>query len=230
MLNVIHFDEITSTNDYVRENASFLTLPCLVTAKQQTKGRGREGKSFYSPKDTGVYFTLLFRASENFDFITPAAAVCVCREIKKLTGIETQIKWVNDIFLEGKKIGGILGERFSVKGESLTAVGIGINLTTKEFPEDLPLASSLGKEVDKNQLSLSFANSLLEINKRPNREEIFTEYSNRLFIVGKTVSFALNGKIFRGKAVGINEDFNLLVDCEGEIFTLSSGEISIRTE
>ena len=230
MLNVIHFDEITSTNDYVRENASFLTLPCLVTAKQQTKGRGREGKSFYSPKDTGVYFTLLFRASENFDFITPAAAVCVCREIKKLTGIETQIKWVNDIFLEGKKIGGILGERFSVKGESLTAVGIGINLTTKEFPEDLPLASSLGKEVDKNQLSLSFANSLLEINKRPNREEIFTEYSNRLFIVGKTVSFALNGKNYRGKAVGINKNFNLLVDCEGEIFTLSSGEISIRTE
>ena len=227
---ILHFDEITSTNDYVKENAGTLTLPCLVTARQQTKGRGRGEKSFYSPKDTGVYFTLIFRAKENFDFITPAAAVCVCREIKKLTGIETQIKWVNDIFLDSKKIGGILSERFSVKGESLTAVGIGINLTTNDFPAELPLASSLGKEVDKNQLSLSVVNSLLEINKKPNREEIFTEYSNRLFIVGKTVSFALNGKIFRGKAVGINEDFNLLVDCEGEIFTLSSGEISIRTE
>lgn len=227
---ILHFDEITSTNDYVRENAGTLTLPCLVTARQQTKGRGRGEKSFYSPKDTGVYFTLLFRANVNFDFITPAAAVCICREIKKLTGIETQIKWVNDIFLDSKKIGGILSERFSVKGESLTAMGIGINLTTNDFPAELPLASSLGKEVDKNQLSLSVVNSLLEINKKLNREEIFTEYSNRLFIVGKTVSFALNGKIFRGKAVGINEDFNLLVDCEDEIFTLSSGEISIRTE
>ena len=109
MINKVTLDCIDSTNNYVKENISALPLPSLVTAEKQTAGRGRQGKSFYSPDKTGLYMTLAFEAPVCCDLLTPAAAVAVCLELEA-TGTNPQIKWVNDIYLGNLKICGILAE------------------------------------------------------------------------------------------------------------------------
>lgn len=226
-LNEIHFKTIDSTNTFARNNAQSIDTPALITAQEQTAGRGRRGKSFYSPANTGIYFTLLFEPDPGFNLITPAAAVCVCESIREFTGLETRIKWVNDIFSDGKKICGILCERFFA-GRSLVAAGIGINLNTEVFPPDIPQAGSLGVSIDGVALSRDISERLLKINENPDSRSIFEKYRERLSVIGKRISYEKNGITFEGTAVGINEDCNLIVKTEigGDI--LSSGEISVK--
>ena len=226
--NEIHFETIDSTNTYARENAGELEAPVLITADEQTRGRGRRGNSFYSPKDEGIYFTLLFEAEPGFDLVTPAAAVCVCESIKELTGKETQIKWVNDIFYEGKKVCGILCERFAAGERILTAAGIGINLTMRDFPAEIPQAGSLGVSADGRALARDISRRILETNSRFDREKILGEYRKRLFILGHKISFVKNGETFEGIAEDINTDCNLTVKTAGGYETLKSGEISVK--
>ncbi len=224
----IHFAVIDSTNNYARENSGNLPLPSLIIADEQTAGRGRRGNSFYSPKDTGIYFTLLFEAEKDFNLITPAAAVCVCESIEKFTGITAGIKWVNDIFLSGKKIGGILCERFASSGKELTAAGIGINLTTEEFPPEIPGAGSLGAAVDKAALARDISERILSLNQNGGSAGIAGRYRERLFILGRKITYMKNGIPCEGYAEDINEECNLIVKMPGGTDILNSGEISVR--
>lgn len=224
----IHFETIDSTNTYAREKAAELKTPVLITADEQTRGRGRRGNSFYSPKNKGIYFTLLFEAEPGFDLVTPAAAVCVCESIKELTGIETQIKWVNDIFYKGGKICGILCERFAQGGRVLTAAGIGINLAAQDFPADIPQAGSLEVSADGRAFARDISRRILETNSSFDREKILEEYRKRLFILGCKISFEKNGETFEGIAEDINRDCNLTVKTQSGYETLKSGEISVK--
>ena len=226
-IKVIKLKSIDSTSTYARKNALHLNLPALIIADEQTCGRGRHGKTFLSPQG-GLYMTLLFEADSAFDCITPAAALCVMDAVKEFTGISLGIKWVNDLYLNEKKVCGILTERFESGGRTLTAAGIGINLTTESFPADLPKAGSIGADIPREKLALSISEKLLAYNADFNKAEIRERYAANLFITGREVSFEINGVSHTGKAFGINGDFNLLVDCAGEIFTLSSGEISLK--
>ena len=224
-LNEIHFESIDSTNTFARENAGTLPVPSLITAREQTAGRGRHGKSFYSPKDTGIYFTLLFEPESGFDLITPAAAVCVCEAVQELTGKTAEIKWVNDIFYGGAKVAGILCEKINSGG--LIAAGIGINLTTSDFPAGIPSAGSLGAVTDGISLARRIAEKLLAVSENYDREEIIRGYSRRLFILGRKVRYEKNGVLREGTASGINADCNLIVSLEDGIDILNSGEISL---
>lgn len=227
-INRLHFDSLTSTNDYIKDKIGFDELPVVVIADTQTSGRGRQGKSFYSPKETGIYFSVGFEADEKFDLITPAAAVCVQQSIAKFTGTETGIKWVNDIYYGSKKVCGILTERFVRNGKAVTVVGIGINLTTKDFPDDAPLAGSLEVEVNKDALIDDIVSSLLETNGSYDREGILRRYREKMILTGKDIGFIRNGIEYSGRVLGINDDGNLIVNTpEGEM-TLSSGEISVK--
>ncbi len=226
----IHFDTIDSTNTFARENADNLTTPVLITAYEQTKGRGRHGKSFFSP-DSGIYFSLLFEADPSFDLITPAAAVCTCKALKEICGIDADIKWVNDIFYNGKKVCGILTERFISNNKTYTIVGIGINLNTKEFPADLPQAGCLGVDIEGRIIAERVAELLLQYNSCYERENILKEYKNKLFIIGKEIDYELNGVIYSGICADINNECNLIVKKpDGDYITLKSGEISIKVK
>ena len=225
-INTLILDTVDSTSTYARKRADSLTLPSLIIAREQTAGRGRQGKSFYSPADTGVYFTLLFEADESFDFITPRAAVAVCEVLEK-EEIFPQIKWVNDIYLGGRKVCGILCERFESAGRTLTAVGIGINLTTREFPENIPLAGSVGKALNPVKTAIKIALAFLESPSGHSRAELLGEYKKRSLITGKEIEYTENGSLFTGKAVDINDDFNLEVETPDGRKVLSSGEVSI---
>lgn len=228
-IHSIFFKSIPSTNTYAKENINSLTLPALIIANGQTAGRGRQGKSFFSPSDTGLYMTLVFEAPKNCNLLTPAAAVKVCNVLKKY-GADPKIKWVNDIFVDRRKICGILTECFAYGGKNYIALGIGINLTTAEFPEDLQIAGNAGIECNKQELASEISENILEYLNKPDDEYIINEYRKLLFIIGEQITFFKNNIQFSAKVIDINEQCNLIVERnDGLTDILSSGEISIRT-
>lgn len=227
--NKIFLQSIPSTNSYAKENASDLPMPSLIIADEQTAGRGRQGKSFFSPKDTGLYMTCVFPAPQNCELLTPAAAVAVCNALEKI-GANPKIKWVNDIFIDGLKVCGILAECFNCKGKIYIALGVGINLKTVNFPDELLcVAGSVNTDCSKTVLAEEIANSILEYVRNQDNAHILCEYEKRLFIIGKKISYQKNNEVFSAEVKGINENCNLIViKDDGQTEILSSGEISIK--
>lgn len=226
---MLEFDVLPSTSTYAREKASTLRLPSLIIANSQTNGRGRQGKSFYSPAESGLYMTLAFESDKVFPLITPAAAVAVCETIEEFSEIRPQIKWVNDIFYNSKKVCGILSELIKHNGKNLFLIGIGINLTTADFPEDLDCAGSLDKALSKKDLAENISKKILTYAESPDNEKVVSEYRKRLFIIGREITFSENGIGFTAKVKSINEWCNLITELpDGTEKILSSGEISIK--
>lgn len=226
-INNVFFESIPSTSTYAKNNAHILPMPTLIVANHQSAGRGRRGNSFYSPSDTGLYMTVIFDAPEDCSLITPAAAVAVCRCLKK-RGIDPKIKWVNDIFVDGFKTCGILSEMIAKNGKSYVSVGIGINLTTEVFPEELCLAGSVGLECDKILFAEEITQMLFDCIKTEN-ERIIEEYRELLFIIGKKIKYHKNNTEYTAVVSDINDHCNLIViRSDGTKDILSSGEISIK--
>lgn len=234
-VEVICLESVDSTNTYAKnlikggkKNAF------LVAAKMQTLGRGRQGKSFYSPADTGIYMSLGVQVDESFQNIvtsTTAASVAVCRAIEELTDIKPQIKWVNDIYAGGKKVCGILTECISdarlgsVKG---LVIGVGINVETYDFPSDLTNASQLGAGVDKALLIARITDNLFAL-MNSEYSEFIDYYKAHSFVIGKKINCIECGKSTPATAVDIDNEGGLVVRLEnGELTTLRTGEITIR--
>ena len=163
------FDSVTSTNDLLREAAANGAPEFTVyAAKQQTAGKGRQGRAFYSPPQTGLYLSILLKpllAPADALMLTPLAAVAAADAVERCTGQRVQIKWVNDLLLHGKKICGILIEN-QLKGDSIkqSIIGIGLNVNQTRFVSDAPnpvsLAQLTGQELDREQLLRELAQSL----------------------------------------------------------------------
>ena len=160
---------VTSTNTILREMATKGAPECLVlVAEEQTAGKGRQGRSFHSPADYGVYFSILLRpdsiASEAAALITSAAAVATAQAIEEVVGVKVGIKWVNDLFMDGKKVCGILTEAVTdLKSGSIgwVVIGIGVNVTTAGFPAELSeIAGSIGVLGIRNQLAAAIIDEL----------------------------------------------------------------------
>lgn len=136
------FDEITSTQDKLKElyREGTVCFGDAVRAKTQTKGRGRFGRQFFSPAKTGIYLSVLLPYDDT-QLLTIGAGVATLRSIKKETGIQTGIKWVNDLYLNGKKVAGILAEAIANEEGVLSAVilGVGINIAypAEDFPQEI---------------------------------------------------------------------------------------------
>lgn len=206
-------------------------------ALTQTAGRGRLGRSFYSPKDTGLYMSILLRpdfsASEALG-ITACAAVAASEAIDKTAGVESRIKWVNDIYLGGKKVCGILTEAsidFESGGLNYAVLGIGINLSTRDFPDNLEnIAASVSKgDVDLRPIvSAEFLNSFFRYYNNLSEREFLSEYRNRSMLTGKEVDFARGNEIFNGTVIGIDDEMRLVVRLtNGEETVFSSGEVQL---
>ena len=232
------FESVGSTNDEAKkllfeEKAKNI----LICAEEQLNGRGRNGHSFYSPNGTGLYMSLAVRRSlplEKSAFLTICAAVAVCRAIEKLTGKTPQIKWVNDIFIDGKKVCGILTEAVTDYETNLTkgvVIGIGINVSTSVFPEDIVnIAGCVGEsKLSRNALASEITNNLLSLADIISDESIIREYKSRSLVLNMNITFSKNGETVTAIAKDINEKGELIVESEnGEILTLNSGEISIK--
>ncbi|TJX13884.1 biotin--[acetyl-CoA-carboxylase] ligase [Tissierella creatinini] len=234
------YKTITSTNTMAKKMAIEGALDrTILIAEEQTQGRGRYGKSFFSPSGSGIYMSIIIKPNLNLEdpqLITIYTAVSVCRAIEKLTVLSPKIKWVNDIFLNKKKICGILTEAtsdFESRTIESIIIGIGINISTREedFPQELlSIAGSLfPKDVTRNKLIAGILNELFIGINNMNREELINEYKARSFVLGMDISYDKNGEIIYGKAVDINQNGNLVVKTrDGKTEILNSGEISIK--
>jgi len=235
-------NQVTSTNTLVKEAGACGALEGYVlVANHQTKGRGRYGRSFFSPESTGIYFSILLRPKMEVGeaaTITTIAAVSVAKAIQKVTGKEVQIKWVNDLFFQGSKICGILTEgALNMESKSMDYVVVGIGLNVKlphsGFPKELELiATSLetkGQEESRNRLVAECLNCFFHYyNQLPQRNYV-EEYRKRSLILGKEILVMSTEEGIPAKAIDIDENCHLLVEYENKKQEwLSSGEVSIR--
>ncbi|MBO4339642.1 MAG: biotin--[acetyl-CoA-carboxylase] ligase [Clostridia bacterium] len=234
---IIVFNVIDSTNSEAKRVFVKDGKDMLIVAGKQTAGRGRHGKSFYSPEETGIYMSLVVHADLPLNHAaraTTAAAVAVCKAIEKLTDKKPEIKWVNDIFINNKKVCGILTEAVSTAG-SRTAdaliIGIGINVYTSDFPDEIKdIAGSLNENgLDKNSLIAEICKGVFGYAADLFSDGFIEEYRKRCFVIGKEISYERNGERFFATAVDIDENGGLIIkNTDGEISTLQSGEISIK--
>lgn len=237
--------DIGSTNDYLREKAAQgKGEGYAVVAGAQTRGKGRTGRSFYSPADTGIYLSLLLRPKDcgpaQAVKFTTMAAVAACEAIEKVSHRSPQIKWVNDIYIDGKKVSGILTEAsVSLENGSLEYVllGIGINVYPPEkgFPQELrETAGSVFQERKsdgKNQLAAGFLNRLMDIYTKEEIGEYAEEYRKRSMVLGKRIQILTPEGEKGARALEIDKDCRLLVEYEdGNRELLRAGEIRIRPE
>lgn len=210
----------------------------VLIAMEQTAGRGRLGRSFFSPKDTGLYMSVLLRpdfsASEAL-YITTCAAVAATEAIDKATGSEARIKWVNDIYLKGKKVCGILTEAsvdFESGGLNYAVLGIGINLTTADFPDELSeIAASVSAEkIDlRAPVAAEFLTRFFGYYKKLQSLEFLSEYRRRSMLTGQEVTFIRGNEIFEGTVMGIDDELRLVTRLKnGETIAFSSGEVQLK--
>ncbi len=230
---------VDSTNLYCKELAkSQPDHEVLVVADAQTSGRGRMGRTFFSPESTGIYMSLLLdcnRIKLPPNLLTVAAGTAVCRVLREICKIDADIKWVNDIFANNKKVCGILAESISDFNTNLPryiVVGIGINISTADnvFPDDIKeiAGSVFPKHTTRNEIIAEIFNTLNGIYTNNNIDELISEYKNYSLVLGKKINFTQNGKEHAGIAEDINNEGNLIARLDnGEVVTLKSGEISL---
>lgn len=238
-MKIITMEETGSTNDELKKIAvTEKEKDVLLIAEKQTKGRGRKGRQFFSPGSTGIYMSLLLHPdfpSQEIPLITPLCAVAVYEAIKKVTGINTDIKWVNDIYLKGKKIAGILTEgAFSQGKAEYIIVGMGINLAMPEedFPEEIKgIAGALTENSAKikNEIIGETVNSFMHYYNDFSSKKFVAIYRSRLNFLGKKITvFSPQGN-YEATAVDIDDNCHLTVEkSDSSLVVLSSGEISIK--
>ena len=256
---VLHiYPSLDSTNN----TAKSMSNPAhgtVVMADYQTAGRGRHERSFFSPPGCGIYMSIILRPEmfwlDDLALFTPMAAVAVCEAIEATTQKSPQIKWVNDVFLNGKKICGILTEAVvSTDGEdnstssavSHIVVGIGINFIVPSggFPPEISqtagaLFDPLFDRYQHNdnahfaipslrvQLAAEVINRMLSPKNSTNK--ILAEYKKRLLVLQRRVLVINPDSTYEATALDINAQCGLIVQKDnGEILTLTAGEISLR--
>lgn len=251
------FDSLDSTMlEAKRLTADQKLSKFLIVTDQQTAGRGRMGRPFVSPKGTGVYFSLIYSPEngvKNPAIFTAAAAVSVARAVSSLYGEECSIKWVNDVFLNKKKICGILTEgiaNFETGRIETAIVGIGINVRNCNFSGELAevagsieelTANKNHQEVSRNSLVATVISDLVKIydayEKGQNEEEVqnmLKEYKDRSLLIGTEVmvhpTAGIEGDAYKAKVLDISDEAELVVELEdGTVKKLFSGEVSLKS-
>jgi len=224
-IQLLRYPSVPSTNLLLKEKllSGEMDRETLVLADEQTAGRGRLGRTFYSPGG-GLYMSCCLRETDTQAALryTPAAAAAVCLALEEMTGARLWIKWVNDVYMQGRKVCGILCERV----ENWIVCGIGINLRTPEggFPEEAgPLAGALEADLDREELAFRILKKMKELLSRP--ERAFTEYRERFLLYGREVTYEGETLTVRG----IDREYRLLAKREnGEVLALRSGEVTLH--
>ena len=242
-IEIYNYKTISSTNEIAKNLAlSGAKHGTVVISEEQTAGKGRLGRSFYSPANTGIYMSIILRpnlTAMDSVLITTSSSVIICESIKKVTGIDCQIKWINDIYLNNKKVAGILTEA-STNFESGTidylilGIGINFNQPKDDFPDELKsIASSLfnnnSNNINRNMLCAEIISNILDMIPGIKNYDFISEYKKRSIVLNQEIIYISSGISSKGKAININCDGSLVVEHDdGSIKILNSGEVSIR--
>lgn len=246
-------NETDSTNNYAK-TISDLSVPNIIIADTQTAGRGRLGRSFYSPRAKGLYMSIVFEPKFSLDksmLVSSLAALSVCKAFEEITGLGPKIKWVNDIYLNDRKVCGILTEaetNFETGSISRIIVGIGVNCFEQTFPDEIQERAGYiqnpQKTFTRNQLAAAIIKQFFATINISDKRLLLREYRSRSLILGKPVlvygsSYSAlpenGGQGVKAKAVDIDENGGLIVEfTDGiharEMTTITSGEVTIRKD
>ncbi len=240
-LPVFSYKEIDSTNEEAKRFlADGSVEQALFVAESQTAGKGRRGRSFYSPAGKGIYMSLLFTTQEELSdviFVTTAVAVIVACALEEVTSTPAVIKWVNDIYMNNRKVCGILTEAVLPTEQchkTGVVVGIGINVSTDNFPDELRMvAGSLGVKAQeqevKEALIQSVTEGLIDFLEHVKDHSCIEEYRKRSMVLGQSVICFDGAGSYEAKALDIDKQGGLIVETlSGERKVLHTGEITIR--
>ncbi|MGM0415005.1 MAG: biotin--[acetyl-CoA-carboxylase] ligase [Bacillota bacterium] len=233
-----YYCELNSTNKYIKNLASNEKEEGLViVAEKQLKGRGRKGNDWYSPAGTGLYFSIFLRPGisiEDLSKINMIIALALYNVLKK--DYPVKMKWPNDIYLDDKKIAGILIES-NIEGESIkeVIVGVGCNTNQKSFPDELnKKAGSLflysGKVIDNKELLIKI---LIEFDKLYSEfiideADYLEKWKHELGIIGQEIKVKSDSAVIKGRVADIDGQGNLiLVQGNGDKKVVSSGDVSV---
>lgn len=234
-------DEVTSTNDELdilaRNGADEVTV---MLSESQTGGKGRMGRTFHSPKGSGIYMSILLRPDflpDDCNLLTPMTAVAAAKAISEVLSVKADIKWVNDIYVKGRKAAGILTKAaFSSAAKTdYVIVGIGINLTTPKdgFHREIKdIAGALKDEVslsERDRLVGVFLREFLSYYKCMPEVTFYEEYRKKLLYVGEKITVREKESFYSATVLGVNKRLQLRILTEdGEEKTLYTEEITIR--
>lgn len=241
---LIHFQSVGSTNDKAKELAVKAEEGTVIVAEEQTSGKGRLGRSWSSPGRKGIYASIILKPDmEPFNAakltLLGAAAVALALED---CGIESQIKWPNDIIINGKKAAGILTEMSSELGivnYIILGIGINVNQSVEELPPELvdratSLMIAAGKAIQRKHLLAQVLNRLDELyaqfKEKGDIDQALDICRERSAVIGKDIIVVQGRKQRPGHAVSINHDGELMVRFDEGLEQVISGEVSIRTE
>ncbi|MFO7814143.1 MAG: biotin--[acetyl-CoA-carboxylase] ligase [Halanaerobiales bacterium] len=234
-----YYDSVTSTNE-IAMNMDEVQEGMVIIGGEQTKGRGRLKRNWYSPKN-GLWFSIILKPHKNklnkISVLTLISALAVNEAIDSLN-IDTDLKWPNDILHNNKKVCGVLSQ-FKSKGNQVNrvVVGIGVNLNQKEFPEDLKGTSTSlriikGEKVNKGQFLTDVLNNFVfyyEKFKNNEINDIINKWKSNMFMLHNVISFSTSdNKKHQGEVVDITDKGELVVEKEnGEVEKLIAGDVSI---
>ena len=229
-MKIYHYDMVDSTNAQAKKMILEGAREGVLLAERQSAGRGRLGRSFFS--ENGIFMSVILAPERiPFDpgFLTSAVAAATCRAIEE-QGFSVGIKWVNDIYMEGKKICGILSEAVSMGAETLAyVVGIGINVGKADFPDDIKDIAAFLPLEEKENLFFSVLNHIEQV-LLENKASILSYLKDKSIVIGKEIRF-FGVKDGEGVAWGLDENGGLIVQTEkNEKVVLTGGEISVRTK
>lgn len=242
---LICLSTVDSTNNYAKALAIRGGADgTAIAADEQTGGRGRQGRSFASPRGKGVYLTMLYKPDippMQASTLTAWVAVAVCDGIEAACGVRPGIKWTNDIVLDGRKLAGILTE-LGLEGESgalqylITGIGINANHSLEDFPPDVSdtaasLAMHLGHPVSRGRLCGSVINALdrMYAHWLAGTGDYFRRYREGCLTLGKPVRLLRPEGAIQAFAEDLAPDFGLVVRLpDGSRQTVTAGEVSVR--
>ena len=245
------FKSLSSTNDWIKEHQENLAPGTVVITSHQTSGRGRQGRSFHSPADQGIYFSLLYKGDTipRFDFVTITAALAVTTVLEEL-GFSPAIKWVNDIYLDKHKVCGILteGELELETGQmKYLVLGIGINVNNESFPAELSkVATSLrlagGHPFDLNELAAKLIDEVTQwmslllpkgnnVDSAQAVDGIIKAFNQRLYLKRELVTLiAGSGLRVTGELIGTDEKGHILLDTPEGLRSFPYGEYRLSVD
>lgn len=239
---IIYYDMTDSTNTQAKHLAENGAVHgTLVVAGAQNAGRGRRGRTWESPADSAIFMSLLLRPQikpQDASMLTLVAAMAVAKAVHQTVGIEVKIKWPNDIVLNGKKICGILTEMSSeIDAINYVVIGIGMNVSNRNFPKEIAkTATSIALEGTSNVNRAQLTEAVWEqfevyydkFVKKSDLSDIMEEYQEYLANLNKQVRVLDPKGDFSGVARGITTKGELVVESEGAMHLVSSGEVSVR--
>ena len=241
---LLWYDTIDSTNTKAKELAKAgAPAGTVLVAGKQTQGRGRLGRSFSSPKNAGVYLSVILRPDctpEKLMHLTCATAVAACRAVEKAAGFVPQVKWANDLVWNRQKLGGILTELALQANDKVdfAIVGIGINCNqlTQDFPEELQsMATSVrqitGLPCPPVRLAAALTEELCRLDKQllSDKTGLMNSYRDLCITPGQEISVVRGDEKYYAKAVSVDDEGGLaILTADGKTGTVTSGEVSIR--